>query len=64
VIQKTIAEKVLPKLGDGKILNTNIPEHILLDAGVKEGQYVKPDGAVAGIGAAQREPDVTKSRGR
>lgn len=49
VIHKTIVEKVLPKLGDGKILNTNIPEHILLNAGVKEGQYVKPDSAVDGL---------------
>lgn len=64
VIQKTIAEKVLPKLGEGKILNTNIPEHILLDAGVKDGQYVKPDGASVGKAPQNSESDVSKGRGR
>jgi hypothetical protein len=42
IIAKTITEKILPKLGDGKVLNDNIPENILKQAGLTEGQYTKP----------------------
>jgi len=42
-LKKNIINTVLPELKDGKmILNTNIPEKILKEAGLKEDQYVKP----------------------
>ncbi|MBB6108362.1 hypothetical protein HDF23_001097 [Mucilaginibacter lappiensis] len=43
-IRNTITNKVLPELtGGGKILNNNIPEKILIDAGLKPDQYLKLD---------------------
>ncbi len=43
IIKNAIINKVLPDLKDGNIiLNTNIPENILKEAGLKEEQYVKP----------------------
>lgn len=42
IIAKAITEKVMPKLADGKVLNNNIPEEILVKAGLKGDQYVKP----------------------
>lgn len=41
---KAVARDVIPELKQGSILlNTNIPVEILAAAGLKEGQYVKPD---------------------
>ncbi len=43
IIKNAIINKVLPDLKDGNvILNTNIPESIFKEAGLKENQYVKP----------------------
>jgi len=40
---KILAERIAPELTEGKIiLNTNIPEKVLKEAGLKEDQYVKP----------------------
>ncbi|MCW8312520.1 hypothetical protein K7A41_14905 [Sphingobacterium sp. InxBP1] len=42
-IKNLIKDKIIPKLGPNeKILNTNIPEKLLLDAGLKKGQYAQP----------------------
>lgn len=49
ILVKAITEKILPKLAYCKILNNNIPESILKDAGLKENQYVtaqKPGPAI------------------
>lgn len=47
-IKKAIIKSVLPDLKPGeKILNTNIPEQILKDAGLKEGQYMAPQKTIA-----------------
>jgi len=38
-----IRDKIIPKLGSDKIiLNTNIPEKLLLESGLKKGQYAQP----------------------
>lgn len=43
IIKNAIISKVLPDLKNGNIiLNTNIPESILKEAGLKQEQYVKP----------------------
>ncbi len=42
-LRKFIAEKALPKLSENeKIINSNIPEQILKEAGLQESQYNKP----------------------
>ncbi|WP_286897441.1 MULTISPECIES: hypothetical protein [Sphingobacterium] len=42
-IKNLIRDKIIPKLGTNKvILNTNIPEKILLESGLKKGQYAQP----------------------
>jgi len=42
VLKDTIANRVLPDLKDGKmVLNTNIPEQILIIAGLNDKQYVQ-----------------------
>ncbi|TWI15515.1 hypothetical protein [Sphingobacterium siyangense] len=42
-IKNLIKEKIIPKLeSDKMILNTNIPEELLLESGLKKGQYTKP----------------------
>lgn len=59
IIKKAIINKVLPELKDGNvILNTNIPENILTEAGLKEGQYVKP------LVIAQQPPIVAEEKDR
>lgn len=56
ILKDTIAGKVIPQLTEGKIvLNTNIPERILKEAGLKETQYVPPAGTAA-------EKDHTKEK--
>jgi len=43
VLQDVIAKRVIPNLENGEmVLNTNIPEQILKDAGLSPTQYVKP----------------------
>jgi len=43
IIKNAIINKVLPDLKNGNIiLNTNIPESLLKEAGLKQEQYVKP----------------------
>lgn len=43
IIANAIVNKVIPDLKDGNIiLNTNIPENILKEAGLKKEQYVTP----------------------
>jgi len=40
---RILAERIVPELTEGKIiLNTNIPEKVLKEAGLKEDQYIKP----------------------
>lgn len=47
-IKNAIIKDVLTDIKPGeKILNTNIPEQILKDAGLKEGQYMKPQKPIA-----------------
>lgn len=58
---KALTEKVIPKLGDGKVLNHNIPEHIFQKAGLDRSQYIKPTVINEGL-SAQR--DASRSRGR
>ncbi|MGF7028680.1 MULTISPECIES: hypothetical protein [Sphingobacterium] len=42
-IKNLIRDKIIPKLGSDKIiLNTNIPETLLLESGLKKGQYAQP----------------------
>jgi hypothetical protein len=42
-IKNLIRDKIIPKLGTDKIiLNTNIPETLLLESGLKKGQYAQP----------------------
>ncbi|WP_286883078.1 hypothetical protein [Sphingobacterium sp. UBA5980] len=42
-IKNLIRNKIIPKLGSDKIiLNTNIPEKLLLESGLKKGQYAQP----------------------
>lgn len=42
-IKNLIMDKIIPKLGSDKIiLNTNIPEKLLLESGLKKGQYAQP----------------------
>ena len=42
-IKNLIKDKIIPKLGNDKIiLNTNIPEKILLESGLKKDQYNQP----------------------
>lgn len=42
-IKNLIRDKIIPKLETDKIvLNTNIPEKILLESGLKKGQYAQP----------------------
>lgn len=42
-IKNLIRDKIIPKLGSDKIiLNTNIPEKLLLKSGLKKGQYAQP----------------------
>lgn len=42
-IKNLIRDKIIPKLGvDKTILNTNIPEKLLLESGLKKGQYAQP----------------------
>lgn len=56
-IKNAIIKSVLPDLKPGeKILNTNIPEQILKDAGLKEGQYMPPQKTVA--------PKQTQKKGK
>jgi len=41
-IKNLIRDKIIPKLGTDKIiLNTNIPEILLLESGLKKGQYAQ-----------------------
>jgi len=43
ILKDVIATKVIPNLKEGElVLNTNIPEKILQDAGLKPERYVKP----------------------
>jgi len=47
VLKGKLQRQVIPELkGEQKLLNTNIPEHLLLEAGLKPGQYVLPRPAV------------------
>lgn len=56
-MEEMIRTKLLPKLTDGMVLlNTNIPEDILLSAGLKEGQYVKPQNQTTVSQNKQRSP--------
>jgi hypothetical protein len=56
-IKNAIIKSVLPDLKPGeKIINTNIPEHILKDAGLKEDQYMEPQKTVA--------PKQTQKKGK
>lgn len=42
-ITAMLRKHILPKIAKGyRLLNTNIPEEIILAAGLKEGQYVQP----------------------
>lgn len=44
VLKDVITKRVIPNLKEGeRILNTNIPEKILQDAGLKAGQYATPE---------------------
>ncbi|RZJ92819.1 MAG: hypothetical protein EOO20_00455 [Chryseobacterium sp.] len=59
IITNAIVNKVLPDLKDGNIiLNTNIPESILREAGLKKEQYVKP------LVGDQQQPDLNKDAGQ
>lgn len=56
-ITNAIIKNVLPDIKPGEIiLNTNIPEQILKDAGLKEGQYMAPQKTVA--------PKQTQKKGK
>lgn len=48
LIKDTIANDIIKELKDKNILlNTNIPENLLKEAGLKEGQYVRPSSAIS-----------------
>lgn len=67
-VTNTIAKNIFKELKDGvKILNTNIPESILKNAGLFADQYVKPlvqDIGQHGINSAENTNDQNKSQGR
>lgn len=57
ILKETIANKVLPQLtGEKMVLNTNIPERILQEAGLKETQYVPQQ--------SQQQKTTQKKKGR
>lgn len=63
-IKNLIKDKIIPKLGPNeRILNTNIPEKLLLDAGLKKGQYDQPKANIIWLENLGQNNEQTK-RGR
>lgn len=60
-IKVCIIMEILPALKDGlKIINTNIPEDILKDSGLKEGQYLPPESSAH----SQKKQQPSKKKGQ
>lgn len=59
IMKNIITKRVLPYMAEyEKILNTNIPEHILKDCGLKESQFLMPEARIA------KEKKTEKKQGR
>lgn len=64
-IKNLIRDKIIPKLGTDKIiLNTNIPEKLLLESGLKKGQYAQPKANILWIENLGLNNEQQAKRGR
>lgn len=64
-IKNLIRDKIIPKLGSDKIiLNSNIPEKLLLESGLKKGQYAQPKANIIWLENLDSNNEQQTKRGR